>query len=528
LRCEASTGHTEREEKDMSTTRKILTEFTTKKGFRPKGHEQDLATEAPMRELQLRTECQAVVSINHQTDRGENSSRAQLHAGAISSWMEREDCPLNFDIVIPDGELKRGLPMEQYLPTFLCRREYKKGVHYHRLKDVGVVFHVKSALGTASSDEYGCEEDFILPETLLSRKMTRQCAWTEHWKLQFHAKTVVEYVTETRRHTVRRGDADEEVAELILTPAERNVSWTVDQIKARCSELYGKAPHELGLNAGRRGTQPSDKPGWCREIKRLYGLPELQAHVSIDRYVGSAPALACSEPDWPTALQSVVYSKEPGKTIRDVALEAQRRAEEALEKQAKLAERAAAKAAKKAADDAKKAAERERKRQVAQVARDAKAAEQAAKAAEKAAQKAAATARKDAEKAVATARKEAKKAANLARKQAEAETKRRKDTEVAAARKRAKVTKTMPQRRKAAAPKRKAAKATKAPVKRKRPVYDGGGGVEPKSATAKSYARPGGRSRRGIAEVLKCKCGTCGARNVTCVSAGNVAAVGYK
>ena len=136
--------------------------------------------------------------------------------------------------------------------------------------------------------------------------------------------------------------------------------------------------------------------------------------------------------------------------------------------------------------------------------------------------------RKDAEKAAATARKEAKKAANLARKQAEAETKRRKDTEVAAARKRAKVTKTVPQRRKAAAPKRKVAKATKAPVKRKRPVHDGGGGMEPKSATAKSYARPGGRSRRGIAEVLKCTCGTCGARNVTCVSAGNVAAVGYK
>lgn len=98
--------------------------------------------------------------------------------------------------------------------------------------------------------------------------MTRQCAWTEHWKLQFHAKTVAEYVTETRRHTVRRGDADEEVAELILTPAERNVSWTVDQIKARCSELYGKAPRELGLNAGRRGTQPSDKP-----IRRNWECP---------------------------------------------------------------------------------------------------------------------------------------------------------------------------------------------------------------------------------------------------------------
>ena len=65
-----------------------------------------------------------------------------------------------------------GTPGNKWFGTFVERRDYHNGIHYHRVEGVGYVFHTKSPLGDAVDEQDFAERsDFILPTWVLSHEL---------------------------------------------------------------------------------------------------------------------------------------------------------------------------------------------------------------------------------------------------------------------------------------------------------------------------------------------------------------------
>ena len=335
LRYPLSDAHTQDEEATMAKKRKVLKDFTAKGGFKPKGHEEEGATEAMLRELPLRAGAEAVVTINHVTGRGENSSRATLRAGTISQWLARPRCPLNFDTVIPCALLGAGTTGGECLPEFLRRRGYKRGVHYHHVQDVGVVFHVSSPLGAQEDErEFAPAAEFHLPQEMLQYEMSMQCAWHERHELVLSSKKAGWQCTTTERRTIVGNTdadaADSEVEEKIThrTAAQMKAELTVPQMKAQCEALYDRG---LGLQpptdlckgrAGGTGANGALKAAdWAAELLRLSEHATVGAALVRVRYMGSAAELRCAHPQWPGTLRYPHFTMQNGRRIvrHDVA-----------------------------------------------------------------------------------------------------------------------------------------------------------------------------------------------------------------
>jgi uncharacterized membrane protein len=72
-------------------------------------------------------------------------------------------------------------------------------------------------------------------------------------------------------------------------------------------------------------------------LRRLMQLESLQGHVPQYRYEGSTAAVACAEPDWSVHVsdQTLTYTLETGRAIRNHVVERASAAEAAAMRQAR-------------------------------------------------------------------------------------------------------------------------------------------------------------------------------------------------
>ena len=438
-RFPTSATHTQAEEATMAKKRRIFNMDTGKGGFKAYGHEDEHPSEVLLRESAMRTAAEATIAINHGTGHGDHSSRATLRDGTISAWRAADDCPLNYDIVIPEELTRVGRAGGKYLSVFLERRGYKRGIHYHHVRDVGIAFHVSSPLGGAvDTREYAPASEFKLPTRMLAQKMTVRSEWHERRELCMNGSTVGWRVTEYVRRTVagastaEAGDVVSHVEECI-THHRALEDWDKSRIKAKCEELYTVAgamspPFDpktsRARGSGRSGGRT--KADEAAELRRLSQDTQLAGALCMTRFTGSTSALQCARPAWPPALRYRECTIETGRSIvrhqreDEIAAEERRVAEEARQGVEAHAEeerlRAGADAllragAEQAVAQAAVAAQEEARVRAAAIAEEAAAEAASAAAAEAAASAAAAEARR---RALAAAKEEAAQAAQAA------------------------------------------------------------------------------------------------------------------
>jgi hypothetical protein len=323
-RSPLSCAHTQNEEKTMAQKRQAAIRGSTKGGFKPRGHVDDDPTEAILREFALQNAAHAIVGINHMTRQGENSSRANERTHAISQWMAKPDCPLNFDIVVPDFMLSHGTPGHKWMDTFLERRSYQKGIHYDRVVDVGYVFHVVSPLGTTqtATAETAPREAFVLPEQLLALPIDATSEWTVERRLHLDASSA-RYIS---KQTVRRVVSDE-VGEFIKQLEEEvwgstHLEQEVARLTAYAASLQPPVDVATGRVSGTGASGAMKKSDWAKELHRLvHSFPALHNQIVWTTYRGSTAALAQAAPVWPERLKHRNFIDEAGRRIREVTEE---------------------------------------------------------------------------------------------------------------------------------------------------------------------------------------------------------------
>ena len=320
-------ARTDDEEKTMALKRGAILRGSSKGGYKARGHHDDDATEGMLREVALRSTFQALAAIHHRTGRGYQSTRSRDQAGAISSWLKGQDCPLKFDTVIPFFMLEDGTPGRRCIDAFIQRRKYRKGVHFHIVRDVGYVFHTATPFGEEDNREFADVAEFKLPLKLLEMPVNFCAAWVIKKTLRLDGAAVRYQVRETTRRIVRVHDDDPQedeggrrVMQLLRSLPDDDLG--VKEIKPKCEELYDKA-RALGFDAtagrqrGKGAAGGMLKSCWAAELLRLSKHARLRPHIAWELYEGSSAAMCCAEPTWPATLMEPNFTVQPGRPVKE-------------------------------------------------------------------------------------------------------------------------------------------------------------------------------------------------------------------
>ena len=341
-RYHLSAAHTQSEEQRMAKNRVAL-KNSTKGGFKPTGHTDEMKTEGMLRELHIQDWAQALVAVQHCTGQGDESSRASLHEGTIAAWIARGDCPLDSDIVIPEEMLRPGTPGAEYITPFLERRKYVKGVHYHRIREVGLAFHTSTPFGVPDDREFASADEFRLPD-IVSRKMTAESAWHEHRELKMNGAAVAWKLTTTVRHTVQTAQGREVQEDIKVSRDKEMEDWTTTDIEQQCKELYAAGlalVPSVDLKAQKAGGTGSTggmlKSDWATVIQRLSRDAQGGGLLCRERHDGSVPGLACAHPVWPASLRFPDYTLRTARRTVRHDVERQRAEAAATEVEARAA-----------------------------------------------------------------------------------------------------------------------------------------------------------------------------------------------